>query len=400
MPTFHFEARDERGVDIVGTVVERDEAAGLARLRSSQPGVRVLSMRPVGLPRALERGVAREELARMLRQLGLAVTAGLDLARGTAVLAGSGFSPRLTRVLVQLEEDLYAGAHFSLALARHPELFNPQVVAMAAMGEKSGNLSRVLDRAGLMLEKEADRVHRLRAALTYPALLMLGAIAMVAALLVFFLPKMALALRSFHGDPPLITRLLLTAGDMAGSPVWIALVVETVVFICGMAWLWLRSEAGRAWRDTALLSVPVVARVVNAIGMSRLADSLGLMIRSGIPIDQALQHAQGAVGNRRLARIIADARQYILNGTTLAQALRAQPGFDVGFASMVEIGESSGRMERILEQLQQMYDDQLELTLETAASLIEPLVLAFMGLVVGAAVIAFILPMAQMVQTL
>lgn len=405
MPTFVFEAHDSEGRLIEGKITERNELRALERLRKAKAGLEVRSLRltsptgPTAWVAKLQR-VSKYDLARVFRILALALSSGVGIARGVRMLADSSMGPRMQAALEAVERDLHAGARLSQALLRHPSVFPRDVVGALKVSEGTGGLDQALGYIADALEREAERAQRLASALAYPAVLVVLSVAMIGGMLVFFLPRMAEAIRSFGVEPALPTRLLLAVTDFLSNGATMALIAESVLFALGMGYLWLQSEDGRQWWDESVLKVPLLERVVQSAALSRLAHSLAMSARCGMSLSQALGLASGTLGNRVLDAEVGRVKEFVVHGATLAQAIRAQPHLDQTFAIMVGVAEESGQLEDAMVRLHRIYDERLDHVLDLATSLVEPLVMAFMGGVVGITAVAFLLPLAQLVRSL
>lgn len=405
MPTFVFEAQDNEGRLIEGKITERNEVRALERLRKAKAGLEVRALRltsptgPAAWLAKLQR-VSKYDLARVFRILALALHSGVGMARGVRMLADASMGPRMQAALEAVERDLHAGARLSQALSRHPSVFPRDVVGALKVSEGTGGLDQALGYIADALEREAERARRLASALSYPAVLVVLSVAMIGGMLAFFLPRMAEAIRSFGVEPALPTRILLGLTDFLANGATMALIAESVLFAVGMGYLWLQSEDGRQWWDESVLKVPVLSKVVQSAALSRLAHSLAMSARCGMSLSQALGMSAGTLGNRVIDAEVARVKEFVVHGATLAQAVRAQPHLDQTFAIMVEVAEESGQLEDAMVRLHRLYDERLDHVLDLATSLVEPLVMAFMGGVVGLTAVAFLLPLAQLVRSL
>lgn len=405
MPTFVFEALDNEGRLIEGKITERNEVRALERLRKSKAGLDIRFLRktsptgPAAWVARLQR-VSKYDLARVFRILALALTSGIGIARGVRMLADASMGPRMQEALESVERDLHAGARLSQTMARHPSIFPRDVIGALKVSEGTGGLDQALVYIADALEREAERSQRLTAALSYPAVLVVLSVAMIAGMLIFFLPRMGEAIRSFGVEPALPTRLLLAVTDFVSNGATMALIAETFLFAVGMGYLWLQSEDGRQWWDESVFKVPILRLVVQSACLSRLAHSLAMSARCGMSLSQALGLAAGTLGNRVIDAEVARVKEFVVHGATLAQAVKAQPHLDRTFSTMVDVAEESGQLEDAMVRLQRIYDERLDHVLDLATSIVEPLVMAFMGGVVALTAVAFLLPMAQLVRSL
>ena len=341
------------------------------------------------------------EVAQFFRQFHLLFVSGIDPARGLAVLQESGSEPRLKLALGESLRRVSEGSLISDALRKHPRIFSPFVCGLIAVGESTGGFDEVLDRCATLLERDSERSSRVRATLIYPCFLVLASLVMLAAMLLVFLPRMAEVLRSLGGEQPLSLRILLTLGSLLGNPtVSIGLVVASLELALG-AFLWLRTREGRDWLDRTVLRLPVLRRVFLALILTRLSFALELVLRCGMPLTSSLGLIADSLGNRFVGRWLLEARERVAEGLTLAEAL-AGPDSPLPplFLTLVDVGEESSRLEILMRHAQRIYGEEMDHYLETGMALLEPAILLIMGILVGAMVIAFMLPIAHMIGRL
>lgn len=340
------------------------------------------------------------ELAQFFRQLYLLFTAGVELSRAVRVLAESCPYARLRAALFEVDRGLQEGNMFSVMLKRYPKIFPPFLSGMVAVGEQTGIFQETLDRAATLLEKDYDRSRRVQSALVYPAFLLLISLGLFGAMVLIFLPKMAAVLDNMGADIPLPVKLLLGFGRVVSDGTVVGVTLMTLLAGVVTVLLWLQTPAGRYQLDAMLLRAPVLGRVFRSLALSRFSYSLCLVVRSGMPISSAMKLLADSVGNRVIAQSIDAARERLEEGDSLSESLEWEDYFAGLFRHMVEVGEESSRLDAMLEYIQRIYTEELDLTLDTATTLIEPLILLVMGVLVGGMVIAFMLPLSHMVSKL
>lgn len=340
------------------------------------------------------------ELSQFFRQLYLLFTAGIELSKAVRVLAESCPYPRLRNALFEIDRGIHEGNMFSDMLKRYPRLFPPFVAGMLAVGEQTGTFQETVDRAATLLEKDYDRFRRVQSALVYPAFLLIASLGLFGAMILIFLPKMAEVLNSMGSDMPLGVQLLLGAGRALSDGTLVGVMLMGLAAAVAILLLWLQTPAGRYQRDAALLRIPVLNRVFRSLALSRFSYSMCLVVRSGMPMSMAMRLLSDAVGNQVIARSIEAARERLEDGDSLSESLEWEEFFAGLFRHMVEVGEESSRLDAMLDYIQRIYTEELDLTLDTATQLIEPIILTVMGVLVGGLVIAFMLPLSHMVSRL
>lgn len=404
MLVYRFRANSGNGF-IEGEVVALNKARALKRLRRIDPDLELERIR-VDLAATLNTHIDRWfpvgglERAQFFRQVHLLFTSGMELSRAVRTLAESSQVPRLRKALFEIDQSLQEGNIFSDALRRHPAIFPPFLVGLVAVGEQTGSFQDVLDRAATLLEKDDDRLRRVQSALVYPAFLACTSLALLLGMLLVFLPRMAEVLGALGTELPLPVKLMLSAGRLLsnGTAVGMTLMLLTAMLVT--AFLWVQTPRGRHELDRLLLRVPVLNRVFLALALSRFSFGMSLVVRSGMPLSAAMSLLSASVGNRVIGDSIQAARERLEQGDTLAESLELEESFKGLFRQMIEVGEESSRLDSMLDYVQRIYSEELDLTLETATSLIEPTIMVVMGVLVGGMVIAFMLPLSHMVSRL
>jgi len=396
--TFEYRVRDRSGKLLRGKLDAPSQAALIGRLR--EQGYAPLSVKQAGT--GLQREitlpggdrVGLKDLTVMARQLSTMVGAGLSLVRALAILADQTESKPLAKVLATARTDVEAGISLSTALARHPRVFSPLVVNMVRAGEVGGFLDTTLLSVANNLESELKLRGKIRSAMTYPAVVFVIAILAVVAMLVFVVPIFTTMFAGLGAELPLLTRVLVAASDAMvwAAPLGLVLVVAGAV-------LWRRygqRPAVRARVDPLLLKVPVFGQLTRKVAISRFTRNLATMIRSGVPILQSLEVVGGASGNAVIEAAVRDVQDSVRRGESLSAPLARHPVFPPMVVHMLAVGEDTGATDTMLEKAAEFYDAEVEATSDALTSLIEPLMIAFLGGVVGFVVIAMYLPMFSM----
>ncbi|MEW6280038.1 MAG: type II secretion system F family protein [Candidatus Eremiobacterota bacterium] len=344
--------------------------------------------------------VSGQDLATFFRQLHVLFMSGMELSRSLRTLAESSANTRIREALFEMDRGLHEGNYMSDMMRKFPSLFNPFLCGLVAVGERTGAFQDVLDRAATLLEKDADRVRRVQSALVYPAFLAVVSVAVMACMVLFFLPKMAEVLQSLGSDLNPALQVMLFVGRMLADGTVVGIVVMLSLTCLLIFLMWLSTPDGLDWRDRLLLKIPVLRKVFLALALSRFSFALCLVLRCGMPLSHAMEVLSTTVGNRVVARSIQDARERLINGETLAEALEWEGAFRGLFLHMVQVGEESSRLEALMDHVQRIYTEELDIMLDIATQLIEPIILILMGTMVGAMVITFMLPIAHMVSKL
>lgn len=401
MPTYYFTAVDSHGARCEGRVVEKSGQRARERLESRYTQVSVQRDLQTDIDewkRRLRR-VSRQEQSEFFRQLAILYKSGVPLADALTVLCAGAWSPTMMEMLVEVDRELHAGHYLSEALARR-EIFNAESIALVKVGEDTGAMSDVLDRVASLLERDVRTRQKIGSAMTYPLIMMAGALVIMAGMLIFFVPQMTRVLRSMNVEFSPVMNALLTMSELLCHPMFLGMLGEILVVGAAIFFFWSRTDDGRRILDETALALPLIRRVTLASGLSRLAYSFALLQKTGVNPEYSLNILPRGMHNTVLARSVERARERLIDGHTLAESFGEELYFQGFFVQMLEVGEESSRVDAMMEWVHQLYDEQLESILSTATALIEPIVLCGMGLMVGAMILSFMIPLAQIIQQL
>ncbi len=417
MPTFNYTAIDAAtGKRRSGSIESRAAEPAAAELRASGLYPVLLEPKPakaknVAVPGApgsmsgrrrlsIGRAATAREQAVFTRQLAVLLTAGVPLVRGIDLLARQERNPRWQAVLSGLADAIRAGGTLGDGLARHPNLFDRLYRGMVRAGESTGALDLVLDRLARHLEKAERTRTRVRAAMTYPLVIMVVAMGVVAALVVFVVPRFEAIFASLlHGAPlPLLTQGVLAACRLIGHHGFLLLGVVLLAAWGGRRLQ--RTPSGARLADAVLRRLPLFGALRLKAGVARFSRSLGAMLASGVPILDALQLTQEACSSPAMAGAIDRVRIAVREGRGLGVPMEATGVFPPVAAGMVEVGEETGTLPAMLARLADLYEDEVDAAIGSLTSLIEPAMIVAMAVVVGTVVLALFLPIVRIIQML
>ena len=398
MPRFTYRAKDQSLHVVEGTIEADSEAAALSRLGGE--GVFPVSINEVGRRSssplgagALPKRLSPRVLAYTTRQLADLLGGGLPLLNALTLLVKQTEQPGLRRVIESLAGAVRDGRALSDALGDHPRVFPPLYRSMVRAAEVGGGLEAALSRLAELGEHEAELRSRLLSASAYPLFVFCIAILMCVFLMAYVIPTLSLVFLETGQLLPLPTRLLLAASK-AFTDWWWALGAGAL----GAGWAlrrWYASAAGRSAIDRALLTAPGVGPLLRRLDTGRFAHNLGIMLGQGVPILQSLEVAAGNIGNATLRRAVEGVRDAVRDGSSLAQALTAARGFPVFVSNMVAVGEESGTVDTALLKVAGAYERELDRTLRTLTTILEPVLLVAVGGIVMFIVLAMVLPVFQ-----
>ena len=390
---YAYKVKDTRGRLVEGKVEAETETAVADRLRSM--GYRPLEIRvaSTGLEREIKLRKGRvklKELAIFSRQFATMIGAGLTMLRTLTILSEQSDNPELNRVLRLVKADLEAGNALSAAFAKHPRTFPPLMVSMVRAGETGGFLDLAMRQIADNFEAEVKLRSKVKAAMTYPVVVLIMAVLMVVAMLLFVVPIFADMFAQLGGRLPLPTRILVTASHMMKflAPVGALGVIGALV-----AWRrYGKTAAVRDIVDPFMLKVPVFGKLFQKIALARFARTLGTLLRAGVPILSALDITADACGNVVIGRALRDVGESVKTGESVSGPLRKHPVFPSMVVHMMASGEETGALDEMLSKIGEFYDNDVEATTASLTALIEPLMIAFLGTVVGSMIIALYLP--------
>jgi type IV pilus assembly protein PilC len=398
--TFQYKVRDRAGNVTTGSLVADSEALVLARLR--EQGLTPLDVKRekkgIGQIEFGGKKVKLKQIAVFSRQFATMVNSGLPILRGLAILSEQTENKELARVLGVARMDVEQGSSLSGALAKHDHVFNDLYVSMVRAGETGGSLDSTLVRLAEMIEREVQLRGKIKSAMTYPVAVVVLVLLIMSAMLLFVVPQFESIYSSMDAKLPLPTRSLLFMSDVFKTYWYI---------VAGLALLgrfllrrWKKTPQGREMLDSLKLRAPVFGSLFHRTALSRFSSTLAMLLRSGVPILQALEIVSETVNNQIMSKAITDVQVSVRDGESIAKPLAKHAIFPPMVVQMISVGEETGQVDTMLEKVAQFYDQEVEAAVDALTSLIEPILIALIGGCVGAAVVALYLPMFQIIEKL
>jgi type IV pilus assembly protein PilC len=396
--TFSYKVRDRAGNVTTGTLVADSEALVLARLR--EQGYTPLDVkrqkRGIGQIEIGGKKVKLKEIAVFSRQFATMVNSGLPILRALAILADQTSNKELARILGEARIDVEQGSSLSGALAKHEKVFNDLYVAMIRAGETGGTLDATLLRLADMIEREVTLRGKIKSAMTYPVAVVCLVVLIMSAMLLFVVPQFKGIYGQLGGTLPAPTRALLFLSD-AFKKLWYLVIAGA---LAGRFFFrrWKRTERGRELVDRFKLRAPVFGALFHKTALSRFSSTFAMLLRSGVPILQALEIVSDTVNNKLIGKAINDVQLSVRDGESIAKPLTKYPVFPPMVVQMISVGEETGQVDTMLEKIAQFYDQEVEAAVDALTSLIEPILIAIIGGCVGAAVVALYMPMFNIIK--
>jgi type II secretory pathway component PulF len=396
MATFTYKAVDRTGRESAGSLSagNRSEAVEQVVGQGLEP-VAVEEIRDASARTGRARGrpgrVSQASVESFTRELANLLGAGVPLSRALHILSQEASQPAARVHWAAIHDDVVGGMPLADALAKWPRSFAPVYVAMVRAGETGGFLDAVLGQIADFRYREQDLKGRVKAAMIYPAVLACLAVAVLAFLMTYFIPRFSAVFAEFGGALPWLTRTVVGASNLVSHH---GLSIALVVALCVVA---LRraqaSESGRRFLERTVLKTPAVGRVAARFALVRFCRMLGTLVGAGVPLIAALRVAREAIGNQTLADAVSGAIEAVQRGTPLSRSLAASPVlFPPSVAEMVAVAEESGRLEQELIRLAATYESQLDRELRMLVALVEPALLFVMAALIGTVVISMLLP--------
>lgn len=400
MPSYAYVVRDRQGKILTGIADGENQEAVVSKLRRAGYIITGVSLRSQAktLGQMFERmkRVKAKDLAIFSRQFATMIHAGLPLTRCLSILVQQTGNPGFKKIIEQIQKDVESGQPLSSALARHTKVFSGLFVSMIMAGETGGVLDEVLMRLADHLEKEVALKQKIKSSTIYPILMFAFAIIIVFFMVTFIVPVFASMFQNLGGTLPTPTRVLMTASGVMRN-YWY------VVFgsIGGLIYLFKRlisTKAGRYWFDKTKLRLPIIGHLVQKNVIARFTRTLGTLINSGVPILGALEIVATTAGNAVVANAMQEVRSSIKEGETIAKPLEESGVFPPMVVQMIAVGEETGALDVILEKVADFYEEEVASAVDGLTSVIEPIMLVFIGLVVGGILMSLYLPMFNLIN--
>lgn len=393
--TYEYAVRDRAGKMVKGTLEAENQGQVVLKLKTMGYAPVSITQANAGMNRELSipgfgGKVKTKELAVMARQFATMINSGLSLLRALTILGEQTENKILRDVIGQVRSDVETGQSLSTSLAKHPRVFPPIMINMTRAGEVGGFLDKVLLQLAENFEADVKLRAKVKSAMTYPVVVFVMAILAVIGMLLFIVPIFAKMFDDMGATLPAPTRALVFLSSVLkyGGPF-------IVVGVIALSVVWGRvkhKEKVRNVVDPIKLKMPIFGGLAQKIALSRFTRNLGTMLRSGVPILQALDIVADTSGNSVVAKAVRSVQQSVRQGDSLARPLEEHDVFPSMVVQMMAVGEDTGALDEMLVKISEFYDQDVEATTEALTSLIEPLMIAFLGAVVGSMIVALYMP--------
>jgi type IV pilus assembly protein PilC len=391
-PVFKWTGRTRAGEVKSGEMEAPDVDAVRARL--SQMGIEPQKVRKKPKEYQIKipglGGVKTQDILIFTRQFSVMIDAGLPLVQALDIIGTQSDNPDFRRVLLAVKSRVEAGSTFADALAEHPKVFDELFVQLVRAGEIGGILDTILQRLGAYIEKNAKLARRVKGAMVYPSIVLTVAVGVTVVLLAFVTPTFEKMFKDFGGAMPAPTQFLINLSHGLTDN-WYWFVGVPIAFVVAFK-LFRRSARGQDLWDRFVLKTPVFGPVVRKVAVARFTRTLGTMLSSGVPILDGLEIVAKSAGNKVVERAVLFVRAKISEGKNMAQPLAETKVFPAMVVQMIGVGEATGAMDQMLSKIADFYDDEVDVAVAALTSMIEPLMMVFLGGVVGGFLVAMYLP--------
>ena len=396
MTSYAYTAINAQGMELRGEIQASDPQAAADQLRSK--GLLPQELRGAGeasksaARSGRKKKVKPKSLQIFARQFATMIEAGLSIVQALVVLEQQTDDKALTEVITDIRGEVESGLLLSQAMAKHPQVFGRLYVAMVEAGEAAGILDQVLDRVAVQIEKETKIKRRVKGAMIYPLVVLSFATLVLVGMLLFLVPIFVKVFADMGGELPALTKLVLAASN--GLKAYWFIIFPLVGFgIYGLK-RWKRSESGRRVWDRFRLRVPMkIGDVVLKVTIARFSRTLSTLVAAGVDIITALEITQQTAGNTVIEDALADVRIKVQEGARFAEPLTDNEIFPPMVSQMVKVGEETGELEKMLEKIADFYEDEVDASIQSLTSIVEPIMMLGVGMMVGVVIISMYLPM-------
>ena len=386
---FAYKAKDTSGKVTEGTVEAADEKSAISRLRAQR--LSVMEIKQGAAKKKAKGKIASKDVVIFSRQLSTLVSSGVPIVQGLTILEQQAESPAFKAVVGNLRTDIEAGLSIADAMKKHPQAFSELYVAMIKAGEVGGILDTILERLSGFLESSEALKAKVKSALMYPTVVFSVAGLITIFLIMFVIPIFKDIFSSFGAELPFLTRVIIMISDFLRQKI-----LYMVPVIAVGVWLfkkWMKTEKGQEKIDEIALKLPVFGILLKKVAIARFTRTLGTLIKSGVPILQGLETVAKTSGNKIIEKAINNSRDSIKEGGRISDPLKKANIFPPMVIQMISVGEETGGLDNMLNKIADFYDQEIDTAVKCLTSMIEPLIIVFLGIVIGPHVIAMFMPM-------
>jgi type IV pilus assembly protein PilC len=390
---FTWEGTDRTGKKVKGKVVAASETAVRAELR--RQGVTPTRVRKQSMLFRKQGRVTTGDIAIFSRQLATMMSAGIPLVQSFDIVGAGHENPAMQKLILAIKADVEGGTSLADALAKHPLHFDDLFVSLVAAGEQAGALETLLDKIATYKEKTEAIKKKIKKALFYPAAVVVVAVVVTAVLMIYVIPEFESLFKGFGADLPAFTRFVIDISKFVQSTGWL-LLLGFVAAVIGFMQAKKRNRGVQHFVDRAMLRIPIIGMILNKSAIARYARTLSTTFAAGVPLVEALDSVAGATGNIVYETAVRKMRDEVATGQRLQRAMENTDLFPNMVNQMIAVGEESGSLDAMSAKVADFYEEEVDNAVDSMSSLLEPLIMAILGVLVGGLVIAMYLPIFKM----
>jgi len=401
MPVYKWVAETKKGKILKGELEAADERIAQLQLKRRNLTIKKIKAKPKDLFENVaffQPKITAKDVVIFTRQFSTMIDAGLPLVQGLTILAEQTENKTFQNVLKRVTKDVEGGSSLAEALKKHPKVFDALYVNLVAAGEIGGILDTILQRLAAYIEKAEKLKTRIKGAMTYPIIVVAIAVLVIGVILIFVIPVFQEMFSSFGKALPVPTQIVVNMSDFLKGNIHYV-IGAFIVFVFAFK-KYRNTKKGRKQTDALALKLPVFGNLLKKTAVARFTRTLGTMISSGVPILDALDIVAKTSGNVVLEEIIYEVRSSIAEGQTIAEPLSEADIFPRMVVQMISVGEATGALDTMLNKIADFYDDEVDAAVEALTSMLEPLLMVFLGGAIGGLVIAMYLPIFQMASAM
>jgi type IV pilus assembly protein PilC len=390
---FTWEGTDRAGKKVKGKVVATSEAQVRTELR--RQGVVPTRVRKQSMLFRKQGRVTPADIAVFSRQMATMMTAGIPLVQSFDIIGAGHENPAMQKLILAIKSDVEGGTALADALAKHPLHFDDLFVSLVAAGEQAGALETLLDKIATYKEKTEAIKKKIKKALFYPAAVVVVAVVVTAILLIYVIPEFESLFQGFGADLPAFTRFVIDISNFVQQTGWMLLIV-TVVGVVAFLQAKKRNRSVHHFVDRMMLKIPIIGMILNKSAIARYARTLSTTFAAGVPLVEALESVAGATGNIVYETAVLKMRDEVATGQRLQRAMENTNLFPNMVNQMIAVGEESGSLDAMSSKVADFYEEEVDNAVDSMSSLLEPFIMAILGVLVGGLVIAMYLPIFKM----
>ncbi|MDA3793073.1 MAG: type II secretion system F family protein [Elusimicrobia bacterium] len=401
MPEFTYKAKAPSGSIVEGTMEAPQKSVVVDRLREKRMIVlEIKEKKESALTDLIKKinpfkgRVVQKDLVIFSRQLATMVSAGVPIVQGLSILSEQIENPYFKEIVEDIREEIESGSAIADAMNKHPDAFNNLFVNMIKAGELGGILDVILERLADYLESASDLKGKVKGALVYPAVVSTIALAVTIFLMVVIIPTFAEVFSSFGKELPMPTQVMINISEIMRK--YIVFIILGIVSVVVGTRQFYKTDKGSKIIDAKILDVPIFGLLLRKVAIAKFTRTFGTLVKSGVPILEALDTVAMTAGNRKIEGAVLDAREAIREGEKIGAPLTKSGVFPPMVMQMISVGEETGNLDMMLSKIADFYDAEVDVAVEGLTSMIEPIVIVFMGIVIGAIVIAMFMPILSM----